>query len=173
MIFTGFKRKSNQMFFDKNWKNILAKTSVDSFNKAKNVLVLVNDVSEISEVKSKLSVLLKINEEAIDVLFFQKKIKKNEIIEGVFTPKDFGWGGRIKSEELQNILTKKYDLLINYSKIETIYSNLLILQSKTAFKVGFEHLDKRLYNLLINCDLVNKDLFNSELKKYLEILKKV
>ena len=161
------------MFFDKNWKKLLDNSSIDSFDKVKNILVLVNDVSEISEVKSKLSQLLKVDKEVIKVLFFQQKIKKNEEIEGVFTPKDFGWNGRIKSEELQNILTKKYDLLINYSKVDTIYSNLLILQSKTAFKVGFEHLDKRLYNLLINCSTVDKDLFNRELIKYLEILKKV
>jgi hypothetical protein len=45
------------------------------------------------------------------------------------------------------------------------------LQSKAAFKVGFAHLDKRLYDLMIRCEADEIALFNEELLKYLVILK--
>ena len=104
---------------------------------------------------------------------FQAKIYKNEDSENKISAADFGWYGKIKSEKLKFILTKNYDLLINYSKIDNIYLNLLILQCKVGFRVGFSHLDNRFYDLTINCESSNFALFNREMKKYLQILKKI
>ncbi|MEX1382402.1 MAG: hypothetical protein AB1Z17_03310, partial [Lutibacter sp.] len=91
----------------------------------------------------------------------------------LFSSKDFGWYGKINNDTLKNILTKKYDLLINYSKIDYLYNNILLLHSKVAFKVGFASLDNRFYDLLINCKTSEIALFNKEVRKYLEILNKI
>jgi hypothetical protein len=173
MIFTGFKRKSVQLFFKKHLAEFLGNSRENNEGKVKNVLVFMDNISVKSEIINDLKSILNISENDIEILLFQKKIKKNKEDKNVFSPKDFGWDGKIKSERLSNILTNKYDLLINYSKVENIYSNLLILQSKTALNVGFSHLDKRFYDLIIRCDRSDIALFNKELKKYLAILKKI
>ena len=173
MIFTGIKRKSNQIFLNKRFDNLLENNFKNTSKKVEKVVVFLDDISKIEEIKSSIKRLLQISEEAIEVLVFQKKIPKENENEGVFSPKDFGWYGKIKSEGLKHILTKKYDVLINYSKVENIYSNLLLLQCKTSLRVGFLHLDNRFYDLIIECELTEIELFNRELKKYLEILNRV
>jgi len=173
MIFTGFKRKSNQLFFNKRLPNLLENLPNKTSEKIKKVLVILDDISEINNVKKNLSSTLKISEKDIDLVIFQKKTTKNQELEGLFSPKDIGWYGKIKSEELKNILTKKYDLLINYNKVDNLYANIVLLHSKAVFKAGFSHLDNRLYDLLIKCKPDEITLFNNELKKYLTILNKI
>jgi hypothetical protein len=173
MIFTGFKRKSIQIFFKKHLQDFVRNSNEIDAGKIKNALVFTDDLLQKSTILSGLQQVLNLSEANIEILIFQKKNEKSNTEEGVFSPKDFGWDGKIKSEKITAILTKKYDLLINYSKVENIYSNLLILQSKTAFNVGFGHFDNRLYDLLIKCKTIDMALFNEELKKYLAIFKKI
>ncbi|WP_456463253.1 DUF6913 domain-containing protein [Lutibacter sp.] len=173
MIFTGFKRKSNQFFFDKQLPKLLKNSNMNSQGKIKKVLIFLNDATEKIPVLNSLEKALNIPKNNIKIIIFKQKIPKENTDENVISSKDFGWYGKITSEKLRNILTKKYDLLINYSKVDNLYNNVLLLQSKTAFKAGFSHLDNRLYNLLINCESSNLELFNKELKKYLTILKKL
>jgi hypothetical protein len=173
MIFTGFKRKTNQLFFNKHLKNNITVTSENNTGAIKKVLVLLQDASIKNKVLIDLSSMLNLSENEIEIVVFQKKKNQQNEQMAVFTPKDFGWYGKIKSEMLQTILTKKYDLLINYSKVENIYCNLLLLQCKTNFRVGFAHLNKEFYDLIIKCNYADIELFNSELKKYLAILKKI
>ena len=173
MIFTGFKRKSNQIFFNKKASDFLKKSTVASSEKIKHILVLLDDISEKDRIYKDLMVLFNLIEEDIDLIVFQRKAIKNHVLEEIITPKDFGWYGKIKSDKLKSVLTKKYDLLINYSKVDDLYSNLLLLQCKAAFKTGFAHLDGRFYDLTIDCESSDFDVFNKELKKYLTILNKI
>lgn len=171
MIFTGFKRKSNQFFFKKTLPSILKNEQKTPFNEVKKVLIFLDATADKSSIVSELTSILKISESDIKVVVFQKKMKNENEPEDIITPKDFCWYGKIDSEKIKNILTNKYDLLINYSKVDNVYLNILLLQSKVAFKVGFAHLDKRLYDLLIRCEADEIALFNEELIKYLNILK--
>lgn len=171
MIFTGFKRKSNQIFFKKTLPNFLNNEHKSPFGEVKKVLVFFDDTIEKELVVSELAMLLKISESAIKVVVFQRKLRKETAPDDIITPKDFGWYGKIDNEKLKNILTNKYDLLINYSKVDNVYLNILLLQCKASFSVGFAHMDKRLYDLLIRCEPDEIDLFHEELIKYLVILK--
>jgi uncharacterized protein DUF6913 len=173
MIFTGFKRKSNQFFFNNRLPDWLKEPVVISSKKIKNILVFIDDTSEKEKIHKNLMKLFGIDNSNIKLIVFQQKINKEQILEEIITPKDFGWYGKIKSDELKMTLTKKYDLLINYSKIDNLYSNLLLLHCKVGFKAGFAHLDSRLYDLTIDCKSDNLELFNNELKKYLTILNKI
>ena len=173
MIFTGFKRKSAQFFFNKQLLKLLGNSEKPTSNKVKSVLVFLDEISEKKSIQQSLMKTLGVKEDQLEFIVFRNKIPKKQICEDCFSPKDFGWSGKVKSENLNTILTKKYDLLINYSKVENIYRNLLILQSKAAFKVGFSHFDNRLYDLMIEGEKIDIDLFNRELKKYLEILNKI
>ncbi|WP_298367210.1 hypothetical protein [uncultured Lutibacter sp.] len=173
MIFTGIKRKSNQLFFNKKAKEFVENNSKQVSAKIKSVIILADESCDKNKLVNEVSYQLKLDDKSITIITIDKKNVKSEIENGVFTPKDFGWYGRIKSEELKSILTKKYDLLINYSKIDNLYNNLVLLQCNSNFKVGFAHLDNRFYDLLINCKFKEISLFNKELKKYLTILNKI
>lgn len=171
MIFTGFKRKSNQIYFKKTLPNFLNNEHKSPFDEVKKVLIFLDENIEKELVVRELATLLKISESDIKVVVFLRKLKNETAADDIITPKDFGWYGKIDSEKLKNILTNTYDLLINYSKVDNVYLNLLLLQCKTAFSVGFAHMDKRLYDLLIRCEPDEIDLFHEELIKYLVILK--
>ena len=173
MIFTGFKRKSTQLFFNKQLQKLLENSIKHESNKVHSVVVFLNDISEKETIQQNLIEHLNIAVDKIDFVMFYAKINKDNTCDDCYSPKDFGWYGKVKSEELKTVLTKKYDLLINYSKVENIYCKLLVLQCKAAFKVGFSEVDKRLYDLMIDCEMSDVALFNSELKKYLEILNKI
>lgn len=171
MIFTGFKRKSNQIFFKKTLQTLLKNEHESPFDEVKKVIIFLDDYSTKASIVNELISILKISENDIKVVVFQQKLRNEKEPMDIITPKDFGWYGKIDSEKLKNILTNKYDLLINYSKIDNLYLNLLLLQCKASFKVGFAHSDKRLYDLMIRCEPDEIDLFNEELIKYLTILK--
>ena len=173
MIFTGIKRKSNQLFFNKNVNELATAVAESSSKKIENVLVFLDDVSLKDEVLSNLKEILGIQEKNIQLLIFLQNIPKENSDLQLYSPKDFGWYGKISNEVLKNILTKKYDLLINYSKVDDLYSNLLLLHCNTSFNVGFKHLDGRFYDLVIDCKSDDFKSFNSELGKYLKILKKI
>ena len=173
MIFTGFKRNSNELFFKRRLAELSNNPADFSSKKIQKILVFLDDFSHKKAINENLTKLLNIPVGKIEVLVFQAKIYKNEDSENKISAADFGWYGKIKSEKLKFILTKNYDLLINYSKIDNIYLNLLILQCKVGFRVGFSHLDNRFYDLTINCESSNFALFNREMKKYLQILKKI
>jgi hypothetical protein len=173
MIFTGIKRKSNQLFFNRKVKELTVDSAESTSKKIKNILIVLDTISLKDEVLANLKNNLGIQERNIEILIFQKKISKENEDKHLFSIKDFGWYGKINNDKLKNILTKKYDLLINYSKVDTLYNNILLLHSKAAFKVGFASLDNRFYDLLISCKSSEIALFNKELKKYLEILNKI
>ncbi len=173
MIFTGIKRKSNQLFFKRRLAELLKNTAKYSSKKITRILVLLDEFSDKKSINENLVKLMNMPEGKIEILVFQTKIDNNEDFEDKISAADFGWYGKIKSEKLKIILTKKYDLLINYSKVDNIYLNLLLLQCKAGFRVGFSHLDNRFYDLIINCESSNFVLFNEEMKKYLQILKKI
>ena len=173
MIFTGIKRKSNQIFFNKILSELLNNINEVFSKNINNILVIADDISVKDTILDNLTRGLKISESNIEIVIFQQKIPKENELSYLYSSKDFGWYGKVNSEAIKNILTKKYDLLINYSKVDNLYSNLLILQCKAGFKVGFASLDNRLYDMLIDCKPTEISLFNKELKKYLEILNKI
>jgi hypothetical protein len=173
MIFTGFKRKTNQIFFNKKLIELQNKNEISSKGKIEYVLVVL-DNPEIQEVIIKdLSEKLELKVDRFQVVIFKSKKDMKHLVENGFYPTDFGWYGKIKSDFLNTLLTKKYDLLISYNKVDNIYVNLLLLQCKSNFKVGFANLNEALFQLLIDCEKDNYKLFNEELKKYLTILKKL
>ena len=45
MIFTGIKRKSNQLFFNKRVKELLADAAESTSEKIKKVLIVLDDIS--------------------------------------------------------------------------------------------------------------------------------
>ena len=172
MILAGLKKKSNQIFFKKKTALFLGNNTPNIPTAINSVIVFLDDISDKKMVKKSLLTLVGNANTSFEFVVFQDKTTKKAKETGVFTSQDFGWFGNIHSQILKHILLKKYDLLVNYQKEDNVYTNLLLLQCKALFAVGYAHLNKNFYNLLIDCKAKDKGLFDQELKKYLDILNK-
>lgn len=170
MIFAALKRKSNQIFFKKISSVSKENEQSKGINQCKSVLVFLDDLDFYHKIEHNLIEILALPPTAFEFVIYQQKLPKNNNSDQIITPHDFGWYGKLKSDRLKNILTNKYDLLINYNKIDHLYTNLLVLQSKVKFKVGFANLKTDLYDLTIQCNPNEIELFTKEIDKYLNIL---
>jgi acetolactate synthase small subunit len=74
---------------------------------------------------------------------------------------------------LQSFLEQPFDLLIGYFNTNNLYLETAILQSNATFKAGFSGVNSDLYELEIAGNIKDIHQFLSELKKYLQSLKKL
>ena len=172
MFFKGFKDKSNQKYVNKLLES--RKVAMNS-NKIKTFGIILN--SEEFQ-----------NIEGFNVFFDELGLKspKHKIIsfalddntehstwEMQFTSKDFGWRGKINNVELQTFIDTEFDILISYYKQDILELKLVTALSKANFKVGISRDDDRLYDLIIDLNPSEIELFKKELIKYLNILNKL
>ncbi len=90
-----------------------------------------------------------------------------------YSPKDFGWKGKINNLELDAFINEPYDVLICYFKTQVLHLDYITAASKANLKVGISDYDERLYDLIIDVELKDITIFKQELKKYLNILNKL
>lgn len=137
---------------------------------------IVYDETYLSESRYLVSELVKngIKVNAIKVLVFRDKIKKNEVFEyPIFCNNDMSWSATIDKQEVVSFVATEFDLLINYYDVEKVPLLLVSHQSKAKFKVGFSAIDKRLNHFMIDVNAENQEVFMEELVKYLKILNKI
>lgn len=172
MILKAFKEKSNQKYVN---KLLTARKATVNSNKVKTIAVLLS-ASEFDnfEMFNQFFEELNLKSPKHKIIAFTKDDKfEASQWETYFSPKDFGWKGKINNVDLQSFMDENYDVLISYYKDETLELNLITAMSQANLKVGLSRNDERLYDLII--DLFPKDfeVFKSELKKYLNILNKL
>lgn len=103
-----------------------------------------------------------------------KNFEKNvEVSFKHFSEKDINWNGKFRQQNFQSFLEEPFDLLIGYFTTNNLYLETAVLQSKATFKAGFAEVNSDLYELEISCEYSNSSKFLLELKKYLQILKKL
>lgn len=90
-----------------------------------------------------------------------------------FSPKDFGWKGTIKNIDLQTFIDTDFDVLICFYKNHCIELDMITAASKANFKVGISNDHLELFDLVIDVNTNQFELFKTELKKYLTILNKL
>ncbi len=81
------------------------------------------------------------------------------------------WGG-VKEGPLKQILDQKFDLQINYFITSTPLLSYAAAAAQAAIKVGLPQQEQEYYDLAIAVSLDQKDVFFTELKKYLNIITK-
>ncbi len=172
MILKAFKEKSIQKYVNK----LLAtrKAAVNS-NKIKTIAVLLN-TSEFHEFEV-FKVYFKelgLNSPKHKIIAFtlDDKLEHNKW-NTHYSPKDFGWKGKIKNIDLEAFINEPYDVLICYYKKEVLQLDLITAASNANLKVGISRNDERLYDLIIDVALKDINIFKEELKKYLNILNKL
>ncbi|WP_299103178.1 hypothetical protein [uncultured Winogradskyella sp.] len=172
MILKAFKEKSNRKYVNK----LLAerKPSVNN-SKVKTVAVLLNanEFHEFEVFRVYFKELgLTSPKHKIVAFTMDDKLEHNQW-NAHYSPKDFGWNGKIKNQDLQSFIDEPFDMLICFFKNPVLQLNQITAISKANFKVGISNEDERLYDLIIDVELKNINIFKQELKKYLNILKKL
>ncbi|WP_452218406.1 DUF6913 domain-containing protein [Lacinutrix undariae] len=172
MFLSAFKEKSNQKYIN---KLLTDRTRTVNKCKVQTVGVVLNftEFTDVEVFKSFFKTL-NISETAIEIVAFVDKEKDEHKLWGTFfTPKDFGWKGSFKNNELKTFLNKDFDALICFYKQDITLLNVMAAASKANFKIGLSGVDDRLYDLMIDVKPEEVSVFNKELKKYLTILNKL
>lgn len=172
MFLKVFKKKSNQNFINTLLLN--RKIAVND-KKIKSIGVLFN-AEEFTNTEYFTTFFKELNIQFPNQKFFTFS-KETEIEQTqwdtIFTPRDFGWNGNLKNNELQNFTNYEFDVLICYFLKNEPELTQIVAMSKANFKVGISNIDDRLYDLIIDVKPSNFEAFKTELKKYLTILNKL
>jgi len=172
MFLQRFKKKSIQNHINKilNSRNI----SVND-NKIESVGVILN-LDEFNEQEDLRRFLKSIGimENKIKFITF---VTDNKLVtnswDSYFNPKDFGWNGKIKSIELQEFISTKFDALISYYKADNLELNTVTALSMANFKIGISGNDQRLNDFIIDVKPNQINIFKQEILKYLKVLNKI
>ncbi|MDA8594884.1 hypothetical protein N9L20_00235 [Flavobacteriaceae bacterium] len=124
-----------------------------------------------STIKRALEAVFNIDASDVWLMDFVEKNKHTLEDDHWFSELDFSMFGRLKYNKLDDFVKKDFDLLINYQNQPSVFLNHVNLQSNAGFKVGL--IDAHLDGLDMEVRECNNDidLFNSEIIKYLKILK--
>ena len=171
MFFKGIKKKSAQKTLDKALNNASNTTE----GKIRTLGVLVDAtvfadfpfVNEIAEVFG-------IEKNAIEIVYYHPNKKEAALMsELVYTDSELGFKGRIQNEGVTHFINKSYDGLLNYYNEDILLLNLVAVQSKAKFKMGFSGGYEGVNDFSVTTGLNNIEVFSFELKKYLSILNKI
>ncbi len=171
MNLKGLKKKSALKFLRKNDKN--KEFNVErSLKKIHKIGVLAEaELFKTYDFTKKLSENLGVNLNYFNIILFQN-VKANKLMDSYdsFTEKDFGMYGKIKNVSLNSFVESKFDLLINYSSVDNVFSHVVCLRSNAKIKASFKNEEFNFYDIAIDIKGNKIDTFNEELTKYLHIL---
>ncbi|MEL6812224.1 MAG: hypothetical protein AAFP76_12915 [Bacteroidota bacterium] len=105
--------------------------------------------------------------------FIEVKKKLPSLLQNQVQCKDFNWKGEMHNQNASEFLNREFDVLVGYYEGKHEFLDAMVSQSRAKFKVGFAGSDDRLFDLLISVKPQNTEAFKAELKKYLQILKKI
>ena len=87
-----------------------------------------------------------------------------------FGEDSFGLYGKIKNATLEEFVEKEFDLLVNYSGTDWVFSEVILTRSKARLKAGFDADDAGWQDISIKIPGNKMDTFHEELVKYLRIM---
>ena len=170
-MFQGFKeavlkKKLNQLLSQAD------SSCTPSSEKIKSIAIISNeDISTEIDLQKEIEIILKARN--IKIYSLRKYNKSDEFSYKHFTKKNVNWKGQFTEESFKCFLEEPFDLLIGYFNKNNLYLERAVLESKAEFKVGFTGVNSKLYEIEISEKIQNITGFTSELKRYLQILKKL
>ena len=105
--------------------------------------------------------------------FIETRRKIPTLRQNQITNKEFTWRGEIHNQNAQEFLDFPFDVLIGFYNGKHEFLSAMVAQSKAKFKIGLNGADERLFDLLLTLDIQKPEIFKSEVKKYLQIFKKI
>lgn len=171
MFLKGLKRKSAEKTIIKLLNS--SRTVIDKKIKSIGVLVDASIFPDFPFLKE-LAGVFNVKESEIQILYYHEDKRMATQINGdAFSNADLAFGGKLKGEAVNNFINKPFDALINYYNQDELLLNLVALQSKAAFKIGFAGEERQINDFSVVTELKEINLFVTELKKYLPILNKI
>lgn len=170
-----FKR-IKKIFFKKHiTKNLKNRTMFDVNDSLTTIGFLLNEEDNIDfEIFFDLSSTLGVQQKDIKIFsFLDIKTKTPTLIQNRIYSNHFNWRGEINNKNALDFLNTKLDVLVSYYSTKNNYLNLMTSKSKAKFKVGFNGVDDRLFDLIINVDPQKNLDVKSELLKYFKVLNKI
>ncbi|MCG1036374.1 DUF6913 domain-containing protein [Polaribacter sargassicola] len=158
------RKKFDKILSDK--KEIFTDKEIKSIG-----IISLSTISESLKLEEEIASILGVKN--IKIYSFCKDSKLKEDSFQYFSKKDINSKGNFINPNLQSFLEEPFDLLIGYFKEDNLYLKMAILQSRASFKVGFTGVDENLYRIEISEKTENLKSFSLELKKYLQLFKKL
>lgn len=170
-MFSNLKHSVIKKIFDKSLLKSI-ENRVVSQREVLSVGVLTTDeISSQFDIQKEIEATLKLRN--VKLYSYRKFNKLDEESFKHFSENDINWRGKYTHQNLQSFLEQPFDLLIGYFNANNLYLESAVLQSKSMFKAGFSDVNSQLYELEISEKTENVFQFTSELKRYLQILKKI
>lgn len=172
MVLKGFKARSNQKYIEK-----LLSARIPSVNDNKissvGVILHLDEFSNFEKFRNFLKDMdLRPNRVKI-IAYSEEEPAIDKLWDSYYNTKDFGWKGNIVNTELDTFINQPFDLLISYYKKPELELNMITAKSRANFKVGLSNEDPRLFDLIIDVETTEFELFTKELLKYLRVLDKI
>ncbi|XLS30896.1 DUF6913 domain-containing protein [Flavobacteriaceae bacterium M23B6Z8] len=145
------------------------------FDKIKSVGFIVNfDEFNHTEVFQELAKEIGLKENEYKIIGFSERgLTGTGFNIPVFSDKDLGWNGQIKNPDIEEFLSRDYDMLINYYKYAPIILKLVSAKTKSVMKIGLLDENQELNHITFGVSPDSFSKFKEELIKYLRILKRI
>ena len=172
MILKGFKEKSNKKYIAKCAQS---RVILSNAEKLQRVGVIVNS-HEFSDPEwiNRLTSLLKIKANDLKILaLFNGKKNETSVYTDTFSEKELGWKGQFKSQSVKDFVANKFDLLINFYETDSLALQTISAATQAPLKVGLHNANPDINDLTIDITIKDKNIFKTELIKYLNILNKL
>ena len=170
-----FKR-IQKIFFTKNiTKNLKKRTMFGVNDSLTTIGFLVNEEDHINlDIFFDMSLALGVQQKDTKIFsFLDIKTKTPTLIQNKIFSNHFNWRGEINNNNALDFLNTQLDVLVSYYDTKNNYLNLMTSKSKAKFKVGFNGVDNRLFDLIINVDPQKNLDVKGELLKYFKVLNKI
>lgn len=121
---------------------------------------------------AQLVAILGIKEQHVEVISYVDKIQKDQKeVKGIFSESGIGWNATLKTSNLKTFASKNFDILLSYYTEDRLPLKVVTGISNATFKVGLNHKEEALHDLIITTTIGQEGIFIDELEKYLQILK--
>lgn len=167
----GRFRKGN---IRKNIKKELLKNNSlkgSAHKKVSSILILLDEDSQ-ENLDQIISDKFNIDVLKVTSIVYKKKQDSVRNFENELIDKNFSLFGKLKNDVIEKLLKTEFDLLVNYIN-GNLSLNYVTAFSKASFKVGFATNQQQVFDLMIDVEQSNVELFHAELVKYLNILNKI
>ncbi|THD68054.1 hypothetical protein E7Z59_10430 [Robertkochia marina] len=136
-------------------------------------LAIIIDYDKLADIRPllQLATALNVANEKVFILGYVEKVHKSvNYLIPVFSEATVKGNGLVRSNEVQDFLSRNYDLLINYYGQATPVMKLMTVLTRASFKVGLSADLSDFNDLTLLTEPGDFENFRDELVKYLKIL---
>lgn len=137
-------------------------------------VILDSDDDSLKEKFLKLKEEFNLRDTDLVILTCREEMKKGDEYQGlIFSRKDLNWKGTVKNGEVLNFAKGPMDVLVSFTEKDSKLAAFLVSVSNADLKVGrcdYENASG-LFDIVIDTDFDEVEVFMMELKKYLRIIK--